>query len=99
MDKPVLRVLIQEKLADGRLPHDHLLRMWGRPGDGQTCHGCGETVTNPQLLMEGFDAAGRKVHLHVRCLLVWDVERQVPVHAPRGPAVLARPATSRGRHN
>jgi hypothetical protein len=78
MDQPFLRLLIQEKLADGRLPRAPIPRVWGGPGHGETCDGCGETVTHAQLVMEGPDAKGRGVQFHVGCFHVWDVERQVP---------------------
>jgi hypothetical protein len=82
MDQPILRLLIQEKLADGRLPHSPIPRVWGGPGHGETCDGCGETVTNAQLVIENLDAAGSGVQLHVACFHVWNVERQVPGHEP-----------------
>jgi hypothetical protein len=82
MDQPILRLLIQEKLADGRLPHTPIPRVWGGPGDGQTCDGCGETVKKAQMAMEGLDAKGCGVRFHVACFHVWDVERQVPGHKP-----------------
>ena len=44
MDQPLLRLLIQEKLADGRLPHTPIPRVWGGPGNGETCDGFGETA-------------------------------------------------------
>ena len=31
-DPPILRLIIQEKIAAGRLPHAHIPRIWGRPG-------------------------------------------------------------------
>lgn len=77
MDKPILRVLIQGKLADGRLPHDHIPRIRSGPGNGATCDGCEETVTRAQGLMENLDARGGRVQLHVACFYLWDVERQV----------------------
>jgi hypothetical protein len=78
MDQPFLRLLIQEKLADGRLPRAPIPRVWSGPGHGETCDGCGETVTNAQMVMENLDdAAGGGVQLHVACFHVWDVERQV----------------------
>ncbi len=86
MDKPVLRLMIREKLADGRLPHDSIPRMWGGPGNGETCDGCGEAVAKTQMLMEGLSAKARGVQFHVACFHVWDVERQVPGHDPSGPA-------------
>ena len=46
MEQPLLRLLIQEKLADGRLPHTPIARAWNGAGNGRMCDGCGETVTN-----------------------------------------------------
>jgi hypothetical protein len=83
MDQRFLRLLILEKLADGRLPHTPIRRVWGGPGHGETCDGCGEIVTNAQMVMENLDdAAGGEVHLHVACFYAWDVERQVPGREP-----------------
>lgn len=68
MDQAILRFLIREKLATGCLPHDHILRVWGAPGQGETCDGCGGTVTRAQTLMEGaLDAEGCGVRFHVEC--------------------------------
>jgi hypothetical protein len=86
MEKPALRLLIRERLADGRLPHNHIPRVWGGSGAGETCDGCGEIVTKEQMLMEGIDDMGSGVQLHVACFHVWDVERQVAGHRPSGPA-------------
>lgn len=86
MDTSILRLLIQAKLADGRLPHDHIPRMWGGPGDGETCDGCDETVTKTQMIVEGLDTSGSGVQFHVACFYVWDTEREVPGHEPSGPA-------------
>ena len=87
MDQAVLRLLIREKLTTGDLPHTHTPHVGGGPGSGETCDGCGETVTRIQMLMEGpLDAMARGVRLHVACFSVWDAERQVPGHEPSGPA-------------
>ena len=92
MDRPALTLQIQAKLADGRLPHNHIPRMWGGPGNGETCDGCGETVNKSQMVMEGLsvtDAAhadGIGVQFHVECFQVWDAERQVLGHDPSQPA-------------
>ena len=67
MDQPFLRLLIQEKLADGRLPRAPIPRVWGGPGHGETCDGCGEIVTNAQTVMENLDdrrAAGSSCTSH-----------------------------------
>ena len=86
MDQRFLRLLIQEKLADGRLPHSAIPRVWGGPGHGETCDGCGEIVTNAHMVMENLDdAAGGGVQLHVACFYVWDVERRVPGREPSVP--------------
>ena len=86
MDLTILRLLIREKLADGRLPHDHIPRMWGGHGDGETCDGCGEIVAKAQMVMEGVDARGGGVQFHVECFYLWDAERQPPGHEPSAPA-------------
>lgn len=92
MDRRSLTLLIQAKLADGRLPHNHIPRMWGGPGNRETCDGCGETVTTSQMVMEGLsvtDAAhadGIGVQFHVECFQVWDAERHVLGHDPSQPA-------------
>ena len=93
MDLSILRLTIREKLADGRLPHTPIPRVWGGPGHGEMCDGCGETVTNAQMVMEGPDAEGRGVQFHVGCFHVWDVERQASGREPsvRLPARSASP--------
>ena len=80
MDQPILRVLIQEKLAAGRLPYTPIPRVWGGPGNGEICDGCGETVTKNQLVMENRDVTGGGIQFHIGCFHVWDVERQVYEH-------------------
>ena len=79
MDRPVLRLLIQKKLAAGRLPSAHIPRIWGGRGNGETCDGCEETVTRDQIVMENLDARGCGVQFHVACFYIWDAERRAPV--------------------
>jgi hypothetical protein len=98
MDKPILRTLIQEKLAEGRLPHDHVPRIWSGPGNWEICDGCGETVTRAQTLMKGLDGRGRGVQLHATCFYLWNVERQVPGHGRSGPTRSPSPAISSSDH-
>jgi hypothetical protein len=87
MNPPVLRLLIQEKLGAGRLPHNDIAQFWGGPGSGKTCDGRDETVTNTQMLMEAQDATGRRVQFHVACFHLWDVERRARARGgPPGPA-------------
>jgi hypothetical protein len=91
MEPPFLRLLIQEKLADGRLPSAPLPRAWDRPGTGQTCDGCSETVTPAQTVVEHLDGPGRGVRFHVECFHVWNVARQMAEHEP-GARLPARSA-------
>ena len=86
MNQPILRLLIQEKLAAGRLPNTHTPRFWSGPGNGETCDGCGETVTRTQMLMWNLDATGGGVRFHVACFRLWDVERQMHGHMPSARA-------------
>ena len=85
IEHSILRLLIREKLVTGCLPRTDVLRLRGVPGNGETCDGCGGTVTQAQLLMEcELEACGCGVRFHVGCFALWDAERQVTGHDPRG---------------
>ncbi len=81
MDKPILRLLIQAKITEGRLPHERLVRPVAGPGRGETCDGCGVSVTTAQMMMAGWEKNGSDVRFHMACFYVWEVERQLPAHA------------------
>ena len=80
MEERLTRLLIRAKLADGRLPHDSIPRVWGGPGNGETCDGCEEIVVKAQMIIEGVGESGFGVQFHVRCFHLWDSERNVPGH-------------------
>ena len=92
MGTNALRLLIRQKLADGRLPRNGVPKVWGVPGSGEQCHACDELVAKSDFLMEGPVLSGgraaRHVQLHVLCFHVWDDERrrlpagQVPSTSP-----------------
>lgn len=77
MDTLILRLRIQDRLAAGHLPYEPQPRVWGGPGHGETCDGCGETITRTQMGIEIPDATGRGIQLHVACFHIWEVERQL----------------------
>jgi hypothetical protein len=75
-NEEALRLLVQRKLRDGRLPHDRFTVVWSGPSDGETCDACDVLLTEQHVLMEG--TRGRKtppVYFHVSCFGVWDLER------------------------
>ena len=78
MDQESLRLLIQRKIRDERLPHDGGRRFWSGPSGGETCDACDAILSKDQLLMEGvtLDLGRRPLLLHVRCFHVWDHERR-----------------------
>ena len=86
MDKSTLRLMIQDKLADGRLPLSYIPRVWGAPGNGEICDGCDETVTRAQMVMEGLSGKEFGVQFHLACFYVWDATRRVLGFKPSGPA-------------
>jgi hypothetical protein len=74
-----LMKIIQAKLNDGRLPHNSIPRIWGGPGNGESCDACEVAVTPPEFIMEGIAAeGGGGVQFHVRCFYLWDALRRVP---------------------
>lgn len=78
MDAETLRRLIRQKLQDGRLPVDHIPRVWGGPSALETCDACETTINQDEFVMEGISLAdGRKpLQLHVLCFGIWDQERR-----------------------
>jgi hypothetical protein len=84
MTERILRALIHEKLVARRLPYTRIPLAWGgRPGNGETCDGCEQTVTKNQMLLENLDAVGSGVQFHVSCFHVWEAERQLHGPEPR----------------
>jgi hypothetical protein len=78
MDQESLRLLIQHKIRDRRLPHDGITKVWSSPSDGEMCDACDTVITKDQSLMEGFplDLGRRPFQMHVRCFHIWDHERR-----------------------
>ena len=73
-----LRLLIRAKLADGHLPHDSIPRVWGGPGNDETCVACEKVITKANFVMEGVGEGLRAIQFHVQCFYIWDTERDVP---------------------
>ena len=86
MDKSTLRLMIQDKLTNGRLPRNYIPRVWGGTGNGEICDGCDETVTKAQMVMEGLSGKDFAVQFHLACFYVWDATRQVLGFKASGPA-------------
>ncbi len=77
MDQQTRRLLIQDKLLDGKLPYDSIPRVWGGAGHWKLCDGCDEIIERVQFLMEGSNARGQVVQFHLECFYMWDYERLV----------------------
>jgi hypothetical protein len=78
VEKGAIRALIQTKLADGRLPHNSIPRVWGGAGAGEICDACDEVITKAQFVMEGVGEGHKAIQLHVLCFQLWDSVRTVP---------------------
>ena len=76
MDPATIQLKIREKLAEGFLPKDFLLRVFGKPSTGQACDACESTTPTEELEIEGNLAKGGTVRLHVRCFTIWQKERE-----------------------
>jgi hypothetical protein len=78
MDPESIRLLIRDKLDDGRLPHDSVTKAWGGPSDGEVCSVCDTVLAVNQLVMEGTTQGRRQLQFHVRCFEIWEDERRTP---------------------
>jgi hypothetical protein len=77
METGSLRLLIRQKLADGRLPRENVPRMWSGASNGGTCDACDEIIEGRQWWAEGIPVnGGRKdIRFHRECFNLWDDER------------------------
>lgn len=58
MDPATLQLKIRAKLADGFLPKEFLLRVFGRSSSGQVCDACERIIPAEELEIEGNLAKG-----------------------------------------
>jgi hypothetical protein len=72
LNDETLRLLIQSKLHNGRLPHGGITRVWSGPSDGEWCDACDAILSTDQLLLEGTTDRRRSLRFHVRCFRIWD---------------------------
>ena len=84
-DLDTLRLTVRLRLADGRLPHEHIPpTISGGPGDGSTCAACDEIVLHGDLMMKVPALARRALQasrvetiaLHADCFQLWNQERR-----------------------
>jgi hypothetical protein len=75
-----LRLLVRQKLHDGRLPHHGMKRSSIDPGGTKSCDGCEERITKAQVVQEVVLTGGRgmrgSIQFHLGCFQVWDHERR-----------------------
>ena len=79
MEADAIRLLIRQKLNDGRLPYDSMPRFWGGPGNEEICDACDLRIEKTQLVMEGIASRIRDkkpVQFHVICFQLWDHARR-----------------------
>src|SRR4030095_11130563 len=77
MQPEALRLLIREKLQDGRLPRESAPRVRGSTGDGATSDACGEVITANQVMMKVglYTGAKKSWCFHADCFMLWNTER------------------------
>ena len=80
MEPVSLRVLIRQKLADGRLPRNDTPTVSGAPSAGETCDACDRVIAANQFVMHAAstDLTTRAIHLDVECFYFWDAARDAP---------------------
>src|SRR5262245_33837360 len=69
-----LRHLIPERIQAGRLPRDRTIELWHGPGFGQTCDGCGLSITMAERMSLMCADEWRVIRLHAECFVLWEKE-------------------------
>ena len=79
LELDALRLIVREKLADGRLPAAGTPRTWGGAGNGNRCDLCEEIIRKTQMMIEGAstDDAQPDLTFHVPCFYLWETERRL----------------------
>ena len=77
MDAHATRLLVREKLEDGRLPKTRAERFWARAGAEEICDACESPISKDQMAVEGFAPRIDLMPLlvHASCYQIWDAER------------------------
>jgi hypothetical protein len=78
MEAEALRLIVREKLMDGRLPYNGVPRFWGVAGDDGVCDACDKPITKVQLMMEGLASRltdKKPIQVHGKCFQIWNAER------------------------
>ena len=76
MTADVVRQRIRRRIEHGTLPRDRTIELWQTPGFGQTCDGCGVTITNADTMSLVCADDWKLIRLHDRCFNLWDEERR-----------------------
>ena len=77
METQARRLLIREKLSDGRLPQNSISRVSGRPSEGEICHACEGVIAEAEMVIEGiFQGSVTPLQLDVDCFYLWYAERR-----------------------
>ena len=77
IDPEALRLLIRQKLADGRLSRRRLLKVTGGPSPRvASCHICEEPFQKDEMAMEPLllEGSGETQRMHVQCFWAWESE-------------------------
>jgi hypothetical protein len=64
---------ITQKLWLGTLPCDDPMKVWGGPGSGFECDGCGRVISSEEPEHELQMKNGRVMRFHVACAGLWRV--------------------------
>jgi hypothetical protein len=81
LNEAALRRVVRLVLESGKLPRRDPDQTWGGPGGGAPCAVCDQPITSEQVEYEvqfahdGATPGLDKLHLHLRCFAVWELER------------------------
>lgn len=75
-----VRVIIRQKLKDGRLPYGDVSKFWRDPVDGDQCDACDTPFTKDELVMDGIASTPggdkKSIQFHAVCFHLWDDARR-----------------------
>jgi len=78
MSDDVVRLLIRQRINDGRLPRHRVIEVGYGSGVGRECDACGGPIEPDQRITVRICTEDwRTIRLHDDCFQIWDVERSL----------------------
>jgi hypothetical protein len=76
MSDAIVRRLVRDKIADGRLPRNPAGAVSAKNGADEKCDACSTPVSHEEVLYKLAQEGFKQIRFHATCFAVWRDERR-----------------------